>query len=146
MNNTDKKIKNLEDRIIAIEKRLSKVESFLAVENEPKIRKINSKTLSVKEFILDKKPKDDTQKIIAIAYFLEKYDGFTSFNTKDLAAGFERAKEKMPANINDRVNKIIGNSGYIMNAREKKDNFKAWTLTSRGERFVEENLPPKEKN
>lgn len=63
-----------------------------------------------------------------------------------MASGFEKAKEKTPANINDRVNKIIANTGYIMETKEKKDNLKAWTLTNSGERFIEEDLPPKKES
>lgn len=138
MDNQDLKIKNLEEKIAEMEKRLSRIESIVFVRNMPKT---GGKTLSIKEFVLSKKPTDDSQKILVITYFLEKYDHAASFNAKDLARGFERAKEKMPANINDRVNKIIANTGYIMETKEKKDNLKAWTLTNSGERFVEENLP-----
>ena len=143
MNSQDLKINNLEKKIAEVEKRLSRIEDAISVGN---VQKIKAKNLSIKEFILAKKPKDDSQKILAIAYFLEKYDGLSSFNAKDLVGGFEKAKEKMPANINDRVNKIIGNTGYIMEAREKKDNLKTWTLTNSGERFIDESLPPKQES
>jgi len=143
MNSQDLKINNLEKKIAEMEKRLSRIEDAVSVGN---VQKIEAKNLSIKEFILAKKPKDDTQKMLVIAYFLEKYEGLASFNTKDLASGFERAKEKIPANINDRANKIIGNTGYIMEAREKKDNLKTWTLTNSGERFVDEDLPPKQES
>lgn len=136
MDNQDLKIKNLEEKITEIGQRLSRMESILSADNRPQIA---NKTLSIKEFVLSKMPKDDSQKIIVIAYFLEKYDHLTSFNAKDLTNGFGKAKERMPANINDRVNKIISNTGYIMETKEKKDNLKTWTLTNSGERFVEEN-------
>lgn len=138
MINQDLKIKDLEEKIAEMEKRLSRVEGAVFAEATPKA---GSKNLSIKEFVLSKKPTDDSQKILVIAYFLEKYDHLTSFNAKDLASGFEQAKEKTPANINDRVNKIIANTGYTMETKEKKDNLKTWTLTNSGERFVEENLP-----
>lgn len=140
MNNQDLKIKNLEEKISEMEKRLSRVEGDIFAEAAPKA---GSKNLSIKEFVLSKTPTDDSQKILVIAYFLEKYDHLTSFNAKDLTGGFERAKEKTPTNINDRVNKIIANIGYIMETKEKKDNLKTWMLTNSGERFVEENLPNK---
>ncbi len=139
MDNLNSKIDNLEKRVVELEKRLSGMGGV-----SDNLQKTGAKTLSMKEFILAKKPKDDTQKMLAIAYFLEKYEGLVAFNAKDLASGFERAKEKMPANINDRANKIIASTGYVMEAREKKDNFKAWTLTNSGERFVDENMPTKQ--
>lgn len=138
MDNQNLKIKNLEEKIAEMENRLSRIEGVASIGNAPK--RVD-KTLSIKEFVLSKKPADDSQKILVAAYFLEKYDQSTSFNVKDLVKGFERAKERMPANINDRVNKIIANTGHIMETKEKKENLKAWTLTNSGERFVEENLP-----
>lgn len=139
MDNLNSRIDNLEKKVAELDKRLSNIEGV-----SDNTQKTGTKTLSMKEFILAKRPKDDTQKMLAIAYFLEKYESLAAFNAKDLASGFERAKEKMPANINDRANKIIANTGYVMEAREKKDNLKAWTLTNSGERFVDENMPTKQ--
>ena len=96
-----------------------------------------NKKISIKEFILAKQPKDDIQKTLIIGYFFEKNEGITSFNIKDLTNGFERAKEKIPTNINDKVNKNIS-KGYIMSTKEKKDNLVAWVLTNSGEKFVKE--------
>ena len=143
MSNQELNINNLGKKIINIEKRISRIERVVFADNAPKIK---GKALSIKEFLLTKELKDDGQKILAIAYFLEKYDGLTSFNVKDLATGFARAKEKAPRNLNDRINKIIGKTGYVMETREKKNNLKAWQLTNSGERFIEKSLPAKEKS
>ncbi len=134
----EKEISKLKNEIVNLGDRVASIEKLITGPAQPHVKK----SISIKEFILTKKPKDDNQKILVIAYFLEKYDGLTSFNVKDLASGFEGAKEKTPANINDRVNKIIANKGHIMEAKEKKDNLNAWLLTNSGERFVDENLPP----
>lgn len=116
------------------EKRLSELETFLKSNPEPL-----QKRLSPKEFILAAKPKDDVQKTLVLAYYLEKYGGMTVFNAKDLEHAFREAKEPVPDNINVKVIKNI-KKGDIMEAQQKKDNFKAWTLTASGERFVENNL------
>jgi len=113
------------------EERIAKLERLFQVKPE-----IVKKKISLKEFLLSKNPKDDVQKTLAIGYYLEKYDGLTSFNTKDLKEGFRVAKEKIPKNINYKVIRII-QQGYMMEAKEKKDNLKAWNLTNSGERFVE---------
>ena len=138
MDDLSLKIDDLGKKIAELDKRISNIERDSSVED---MRKIGTKSLSMKEFMLSKKPKDDSQKILVIAYFLETYEGLSSFNVRDLISGFERAKEKMPANINDRVSKIIGNTGYIMEVKQKKDKLKAWLLTNSGEHFVNENLP-----
>ena len=99
----------------------------------------SKKQISIKEFILAKKPKDDVQRTLVIGYYLEKYKGMNCFNAKDIEEGFREAKEKVPDNVNYKAIQNI-KSGYMMEAKEKKDKFKAWTLTSTGERFVENGI------
>lgn len=116
------------------DKRLSKLESlFLAKPGAVK------KQVSIKEFIISKKPKDDVQRALAIGYYLEKYEELFSFNVRDLEKGFRDAKEKIPKNINLCVIANI-RKGHMMEAKEKKDNLKAWVLTNSGEKYVEGNF------
>lgn len=136
MNNQDPT--DLNEKVQELERRISHIENII-LSRPPE--KSGIKTLSIKEFVLTKKPKDDGQKILTIAYFLEKYEGLSSFNAKDLSDSFGKAKEKAPVNINDRVNKIIGKTGHIMEVSRKKDNLKSWQLTNSGEYFVEKSLP-----
>ena len=96
-----------------------------------------SKQLSLREFLLMKKPNDDVQRTLAIGYYLEQYKSMDSFNARDLTDGFRSAKEPPPGNINDKVNMNI-RKGHMMDAKEPKDKFKAWMLTSSGEKFVDE--------
>ena len=133
-NNETNQIKEtLEDH----EKRISELEKIF--KREPKISK---KQISIKEFLISKKPKTEVQKTLVIGYYLEKYRGMKSFNAKDLENGFREAKEKVPGNINNRVIKNI-NNGHIMESKEKRDKLKAWCLTNTGERFVENDLKEK---
>ena len=111
-----------------------------ALEGLPKSDvKSGNKQISIKEFILLKNPKDDVQRTLVICYYLEKHKGINSFNAKDIKDAFRDAKEKVPSNVNYKVIQNI-KSGYMMEAKEKKDKLKAWTLTSTGERFVENDL------
>ena len=86
--------------------------------------------------------KSNIQKVAALAYFIEHVEGSTSFNTADLETAFRAAKEKLPANMNDAVNKNIA-KGFIMEAEDRKDSKKAWYLTSTGENHVEFELNKK---
>jgi hypothetical protein len=97
---------------------------------------VGAKKQSVKEFIISKKPGDDVQKTLVIGYFLENNEGMESFNVKDIETTFRKAKEQVPKNLNDKVYKNI-QKGYMMDAEEKKNDKKAWVLTSSGEQFVE---------
>ena len=116
------------------EVRISKLEKLLSIKPE-----VTKKGISIKEFILQKNPKDEIQMTLAIGYYLEKDRNFASFNVKDLETGFRSAKEKPPKNINYKVIKNI-EKGYIMEVEDKKDNLKAWILTNSGEKYVENNF------
>lgn len=124
INQIKKKLDNCEKRISALE-RLSMIKSGGA-----------KKKISIKEFILAKKPKNDNQKTLAIGYYLENYENLSSLNRKDIEEGFRSAKESVPTNINDRVNQNI-KKGYMMETKNKKDNLQAWTLTNSGTKYVE---------
>ena len=78
-------------------------------------------------------------KTLAVGYYFETYEGFTSFNVKDLENGFRRTKEKIPRNINYEVIRSI-QKGYMMEAKEKKENRKAWYLTNSGMKYIENNF------
>lgn len=125
-------LRGLEARISALEKRFE-VGGAEA---------INKKKQSAKEFLLSKTISADTQKVLALAYFLEKYEGLASFNVPDLEGVFRAARERLPKNMNDAVNKNVAR-GFLMEAAEKKDSKKAWILTSTGERFVEQEMERK---
>ena len=133
-----------DDKIDEIIKKLAELESRVsALEGRTDKRTAEDKKLSVKEFLLTKKPADNVQRTLAIGYYLEHFESMDSFNTRDLADGFRSAKEPLPANINDKVNSNI-EKGRMMGDKEKKDKFKAWVLTNTGEKFVEEELPESE--
>lgn len=118
------------------EKRMSRIENVLAELNKRNKKLVSKKKLSIKEFILSKNPVDDNQKTLCIGYYFEHFDNLPSFHSKDLKKGFGLAKESTPENINDRINKNI-RKGFMMEAEEKKDNRKAFSLTNKGEKFVE---------
>ena len=120
------------------EKRIFELESLIKAKPIPV-----KKRLSIRELIRSKKPKSNVQKTLLVAYFLEKYESFISFNVKDLEEGFRSAKEKVPSNINMFVNQNI-KQGYMMEFSEKKDNLKAWTLTNTGEDYVDNDFKKEE--
>jgi nitrogen regulatory protein PII-like uncharacterized protein len=119
------------------EKRISNLER-LFISKPKKIKK----ELSFKEFILQKQPKNNVEKVLVVGYYLEHYRGISPFNIKDLEAGFREAKEVAPKNINLAVLQNVS-KGTMMEAKEKKDNLKTWTLTIKGESAVENKLGAK---
>jgi hypothetical protein len=128
---------DLQARINDLEKRVCQLEKQLA--GAPAPRAASGKKLSAKEFLMAKNVKSETQRVLALGYFLERVTGMASFNVPDLEATFRSAKEKLPKNMNDAVNKNI-TRGFLMEAETKKDAKKAWYLTSTGERYVENEM------
>ncbi len=126
-----KKLETLETRILQLEQERGNSVSGGQVDIQKK--------LSLREFLLSKKPTNDVRKTLAVGYYLEKYEGLSSFNINDLEAAFERAKEKKSSNINDKVNMNIRN-GHLEETSEKKESRKAWYVTNSGEQYVENNF------
>lgn len=129
----DKEILEIKKRLNEFEERLSKLEG--AHKAEPKVME---KSVSINEFMRSQETNDDVQKTLAVGYYLEKYDGLTSFNAKDLESAFQRLKVPKSQTINFNY-KAIRNiqQGYMNETKEKKDKQKAWVLTKLGEDYVE---------
>ena len=127
----NEEIMEIKKKLKEYEERISKLESLSQTKPETVEKKI-----SIKEFILSKKPKNDVQKTLVVGYYLEKYKNYSPFNVKDLKRGFITAREKVLKNIGDKVQKNI-KKGHMMEFEEKKDNLKAWILTNSGEKNIE---------
>ena len=123
------KIKELEDRITKLENTVFQDSSFKPLK----------KKISIREFILQKRPKTAIQKIVVIGYYLERFEKMECFTIKDIENGFRQAKEYAGKNISDLINKNI-KKGYLMECKEKKDQLKTFTLTNSGVEFVENEL------
>ena len=136
-------LQQLAGRVLALEERMAQLEARSPNEVVQPVPKL-AKKVSVKEFIISKRPSNDVERTLAIGYFLERYMGATSFSVDDLSRHFELAKEAIPLNINDKVNLNI-KKGHLTEAREKKDKKKAWIVTNSGERFVENSFKDSEK-
>ena len=104
-------------RLRKIESRVDKLERLFANEVPPVATK--RRKLSAKEFLLTKEVTSETQKVIALAFYLERQEGLSSFNVRDLEDALRSAREKLPKNMNDAVNKNIAR-GFLMEAAEKK--------------------------
>lgn len=133
-NKSTNELDEVRKKIEEHEKRISDLED-LAKEKPQQLKK----EFSIKEFILQKHATSDLAKTLVVGYYLEHHRNVTPFVAKDLEGLFIEAKEPIPTNINDAVNKNI-ERGHIMEAKDKKDGKKAWTLTATGDRFVENDL------
>lgn len=121
-------------RFETIEKRLDDLEEekIIPVRDDPKKKK------SVKEFILEKSPKDGVQSATCIAYFLERFENKEILTSKDIQKCFKDAKLKTPKNVPDKVQKAISR-GWIAKGNKRGEFY----LTQTGERVVEEGFGKK---
>lgn len=124
-------------RLESLEKRVETLETGVRQPDSNARPAGRTKKSSAKEFLMGKKASSDPQKALVLAYYLERNEGLESFNITDLEGAFRSAREKVPGNVNDVVNKNIAR-GFVMDAAERKDSKKAWCLTATGERYVEE--------
>jgi len=117
------------------EERISKLEADTSIGKQSESQVIK-KELSIKEFILQKKPDGMYQMGLAIGYYFERHQSMSSFTSEDLAEGFRQAKEPLPINLSAVIYKNA-ERGFLMEAKEKKKNKNAWVLTNSGEKLVE---------
>lgn len=94
------------------------------------------KKMSVAEFLKSKNPKGHDDKILVFGYFVEKVERSSSFNVDDIKRCYLQAKTPVTKNI-PTYTALLTKKSYIMDASEKKDNKKAWVLTTSGENYVE---------
>jgi len=118
------------------DERIKKLELLLQKDNS-----LNNsvKEKSIKEFIVEKSPKGTYNTGVAIAYYLEKYRKFSSFTSLDVEQGFRDAKVPLPQNMSDLMYKNTQNA-FFMDAKELKNDMKAYVLTLTGEKLVECNF------
>lgn len=128
----------IEQRFTELEARVAKLEGILSAPDAAR-RSAVPKKMSAKEFLLTKTFKSEVEKTLLLAYYLERVGDMPSFNINDVVSIFQAAKEKKPVNPSDAVAKNVAR-GFLMDASERKDGKKAWTLTSTGEKYVEEDL------
>jgi hypothetical protein len=125
---------SIEPRLDELERRVGELERRMIADAVP--TNVPSKGLSIREFLLSKNPKTDVDRTLLIGYYVETIGKLGFFNLNDLRGAFAAAKEQLPTNLNDAVNKNI-QKGFIMEVANRKEGFKTWVLTSSGERKVE---------
>jgi|SRR3989344_8511 len=132
--------KTIEQKVEELERRVAKLETESSPIHSNSLPNPKKKKMSPQEFLATKDAQTEVKKVLVFGYYLEHIEGYESFNAADLVSIFRSAKEKPPKNINDVINKNINPGKFIMDAASKKDDKKAWVLTSTGEKHVEEEL------
>ena len=104
---------------------------------QPQAEISSEKTVSLAEFVNQKKPSGHSDYILCFGYYLEKFKNLTSFNLEEIDTCYRDAKIPPNKNYSQYAGYLV-REGKIMQAREKKDSRKAWQLTITGEQYVEQ--------
>ena len=110
--------------------------SSIQTSKEQVTPKANNKEMSLKEFIISKRPTNDIERTACFGYFLEHFRNINSWTTADIIATFKEAKEPVPINPSDKILKCRVRA-WVMASGD------GYMLTNTGETFVE-HLPERE--
>ena len=99
-----------------------------------------AKKTSPAEFLKIGGPKNQPDRALMLAYYLEKVEGVSPFNSSQLSELGRTVREPF-TNVSDTVAKLTGR-GLMMSAGDK-DGQRAYALTASGETYVEAMLEEK---
>lgn len=123
---------DLEERVTELESRLSKLEKIINDGEEIK------NPIGMREFVQKVDPDTHTERALAIAYYLDQYQGQESFSSGDIEAGYRTCRVKKPANISDTVSNLVDNNWAMDDGNEGRTRLRR--LTNDGLNKIEEVL------
>lgn len=92
--------------------------------------------MEINEFIAPLAEKGQTDQILGIAYYFQHYHN-ESVTTNDFLESFKKSRMPSPANPSVPIGSCV-KKGFLVTT--EKDKRKSWRITSRGEKYVEEQL------
>jgi hypothetical protein len=103
---------------------------------------VETKTTGLPETLgefLDQKgnPQKHTDVVAVYAFWLFRVEGMESFNVKDIVSCYDRTRRTKPSNPNMIINQNVA-THLFAEALGKKDGYKAWVITRKGEEYVEQ--------
>ena len=101
-----------------------------------------TKKIAPSEFMRKASPRNQTDRALGLAYYLENFQGVESFTTAELTEAGKVAKQRSFTNISDTVARAVS-QGLFMSAGEKEGGRRAYALTTSGEEYVESMLESK---
>lgn len=96
--------------------------------------------IEINEFLAPLAEKGQTDQILGIAYYFHHYYN-ESVTTNDFLESFKKSRMSPPANPSVPIGSCV-KKGFLVTT--EKDKRKSWLITSRGEKYVEEQLLTKE--
>lgn len=95
--------------------------------------------MQINELLASKNLKSHMDKVEAIAWYFLWQGSDDSVTRKDILDAYGKARMQKPQNLPDVINYSV-RRGHLVDALEKKDGQKAWSITPTGERYIEERV------
>ena len=108
--------------------------------HEATITKVRG-ALSLSEFINIINPKSHPERIVAIAYYMKKYEEIEEFDKKTLIEKFREAALPLPANIGRDI-KVAIRKGWL--SRRRQGRTYVYYITIEGIKFIEGKIETRE--
>jgi hypothetical protein len=94
--------------------------------------------LDLNEFLASLRAETHPDRVLAIAYYQEKYLGGPPVTAHDLADAYQRARVKRPQNFPDVIASLVRKGQLVEQPR--REGLKSWGITSTGAARVEREL------
>lgn len=128
---------SIEERLDAIENKLAElIERVTELESESVRESTSANQPEIREYVESADPNSHVERSLLIAAFLERHEGSDGFTTNEISEGYERVRQKQPANLSD-VLARAEQQDYSMEINTDGRG-KRWQLTGDGEQFVAE--------
>lgn len=95
--------------------------------------------MQINELLASKNLKSHMDKVEAIAWHFLWQGSDDSVTRKDILDAYGKRRMQKPQNLTDVINYSV-RRGHLVDALEKKDGQKAWSITPTGERYIEERV------
>jgi hypothetical protein len=94
--------------------------------------------LDLNEFLAALRAETHPDRVLAIAFYQEKYLGGPPVTAHDLTEAYQRARVKRPQNFPDVIASLV-RKGYLVE-QARREGLKSWGLTGSGATHVEREL------
>lgn len=99
---------DLRNELEDLKERVARIEAML--EENPDAA---SDATDLQSFVREFGPSTHSERAVAIAYYLEHYEGQENFTTPDIEEGYRACRMSLPANMSDVLNKAE-KQGWVM--------------------------------
>jgi|GEM_PF-2017184 len=133
MPNSEQTRADLEAEVDELRERVERLESL--VEDDPESVE---HVPDISTFVVDADPSSHPERALLVAFYLEEYEGQTTFTTNDIEDGYADARMQTPANLSDVLAGCEDKGWVLENGEDEETQAKRRRLTNDGVAAAEE--------